>query len=211
MTNGRVLLTQYRVARTANCEIQPVDLIFGLQPLTDFIQHSPLMKRKILIVLLAILVLIQFLRPEKNLSDDQTNSVATRYVVPDSVQQILSVACSDCHSNKTRYPWYAEIQPVAWWLDHHVTDGKRHLNFSNFTTRPIAVQNHKFEETIEVMKENEMPLASYTWLGLHHEAKLTSAQKQLLVDWAQAQMDTLKAQYPADSLILKRRGSPPAH
>jgi len=117
------------------------------------------------------------------------------------------VACNDCHSNKTNYPWYSQIQPVAWWLNDHVTEGKEHLNFSNFTQLPIAVQNHKFEEVIEVIDENEMPLESYTYLGLHPEAKLTEDQKTALKTWAREQMDLLKQTYPADSLVMKRRKS----
>ncbi len=167
--------------------------------------------KKIVIALVAILITIQFFRPTKNLSNDLTYDVSTKYMIPDSVQKILKVACNDCHSNRTEYPWYAEVQPIAWWLNYHVNDGKRHLNFSNFTSRPIAVQNHKFEETIEMVKESEMPLASYTWLGLHSNAKLTDEQREMLVSWAEAQMDTLKAQYPPDSLVMKRKTPPPAN
>ncbi len=163
------------------------------------------MLKKILIGLGVVLVAIQFVRPERNLSDDRTYDVSTKYAVPEDVKQILAVACNDCHSNKTEYPWYANIQPVAWFLDHHVTDGKRHLNFSNFTSRSVAYQNHKFEETIEMVKEGEMPLASYTYLGLHARANLTEQQKQSLINWAQANMDSLKAQYPADSLVMRRK------
>ena len=163
------------------------------------------MKKKIILGLIALLVVIQFIKPSKNLSDDRTFDISTKYALTEEVTSILKVACNDCHSNKTEYPWYAEIQPVAWWLNYHVTDGKRHLNFSNFTSRPIAVQNHKLEETIEMVKEGEMPLSSYTWLGLHSDANLTSAQREILVKWAEAQMESLKAQYPPDSLVLKRR------
>lgn len=163
------------------------------------------MKKKIILGLIALLVVIQFIKPSKNLSDDRTFDISTKYALTEEVTSIMKVACNDCHSNKTEYPWYAEIQPVAWWLNYHVTDGKRHLNFSNFTSRPIAVQNHKLEETIEMVKEGEMPLSSYTWLGLHSDANLTSAQRETLVKWAEAQMESLKAQYPPDSLVLKRR------
>ena len=89
-------------------------------------------------------------------------------------------------------------------------DGKKHYNLSTFTKLPIAVQNHKFEETIEMLEEKEMPLESYTYLGLHKEANLTEAQRLTLINWAKAQMDTLKANYPADSLKMKPRpGGPP--
>ncbi len=164
-------------------------------------------RTKILLAILAALVLIQFIRPAKNLSNDQTYHVSTKYAVSDSLQTILKVACNDCHSNLTVYPWYAEVQPSAWWLASHVKGGKRHLNLSEFTNRPIAVQNHKFEEIIELVGEKKsMPLKSYTWFGLHHEAKLTDRQRQIITDWTQGNMDFLKANYPADSLVLKRPG-----
>lgn len=160
--------------------------------------------KPILLALLAIFLLAQFIRPGKNLSNESARDIATKYPVPDSVQAILKVACNDCHTNYTVYPWYAEVQPVAAWLANHVDEGKRKLNLSTFTTRPVAVQNHKFEEIIEMVQEDKMPLPSYTWV--HRDAILTEAQKQTLIHWAQAQMDSLKAQYPADSLVLKRRG-----
>ncbi|TDB64127.1 heme-binding domain-containing protein [Arundinibacter roseus] len=163
------------------------------------------MIKKIALGLLAILVMIQFIRPEKNVSDDRTYDISTAYAIPDDVANTLEVACNDCHSNKTRYPWYAEIQPVAWFLDDHVQDGKRHLNFSTFTKLPIAVQNHKLEETLEMVEAGEMPLKSYTNFGLHPEAKITYEQRQAIIQWARAQMDTLKANYPADSLKMKPR------
>ena len=167
--------------------------------------------KRILLLLLVVLVVIQFFRPEKNVSDNQTYALNTKYQVPDTVATLLHNACNDCHSNYTTYPWYAEIQPTAWWLANHIKEGKKHLNFSEFTSRPIWWQNHKLEETIEMVKEKEMPIPSYTWLGLHKGAKLTDAERQILIDWAQTQMDTLKAKYPADSLKMpKRKGPPPA-
>jgi hypothetical protein len=163
------------------------------------------MFRKILLALLALFLVIQLFRPEKNNSNDLTNAVTKKYDVPEEVALILKNACNDCHTNNTVYPWYGNVQPVAWWLDEHVKDGKRHLNLSDFTNLPIAVQNHKFEEIVEVIDENEMPLDSYTYLGLHQEANLTSKEKEVLKAWAVKQMDYLKSNYPADSLIMKRR------
>lgn len=163
------------------------------------------MSKKILYTLLAIVFIIQALRPEKNLSGINTYHLSKKYEVPENISQLLSAACYDCHSNTTYYPVYAEVQPVGWWLAKHVKDGKKHLNFSEFTNRPIAIQNHKFEEMIEMLKEKEMPLPSYTWFSLHANAKLSDAQRQELIDWTSAQMQLLKEQYPADSLVLKRK------
>jgi hypothetical protein len=166
------------------------------------------MIKKILLGLAFVVVLIQFFRPERNLSGDRTNDISKNYVVPENVKVLLAGACDDCHSNKTNYPWYTNLQPIGWWMASHVNDGKRHLNFSSFTHRNIAYQNHKFEEIIEMVKEKEMPLPSYTWVGLHPAANLSEQEANEIVAWASAQMDTLKKNYPADSLVMRRRASP---
>jgi hypothetical protein len=166
------------------------------------------MIKKIFLALVAILVLIQFIRPEKNMSDDRTYDISKGYPLSDSLSLTFQSACNDCHTNKTTYPWYAEIQPFAWWLDDHVADGKSNLNLSTFTNLPIAVQNHKLEEIVETVKEGEMPLPSYTWFGLHEGAKLSDQDKTAIMDWAHDQMDSLKRQYPADSLKMKKRPRP---
>jgi hypothetical protein len=163
------------------------------------------MKKKILSGLGIAFVLIQFVRPIKNESDDQTHHIATKYPMTSEVEHLLKVSCNDCHSNKTVYPWYNNIQPVAWMLANHVNDGKRHLNLSTFTSLPIAVQNHKLEEIAETVEEKEMPDEAYTLFGLHKEANLTDAQRAIIINWARAQMDTIKAHYPADSLVMKKK------
>lgn len=163
------------------------------------------MLKKIGIVLVLALVVIQFFRPEKNNSNDLTYDITTKYEVPEEVDKILRVSCNDCHSNNTVYPWYAEVQPVGWWLNDHIEHGKGHLNFSEFTKRPVAIQNHKFEETVEMVEEKEMPLKDYTYFGLHPEANLTDEQRQTLIRWAKDQMTYLAKTYPADSLVMPSR------
>ncbi len=163
------------------------------------------MLKKVALVVLVVVVIIQFIQPAKNLSDDNTYHISKKYPIPEEVNTILEVACNDCHSNKTRYPWYAKMQPSAWFLHNHVNEGKEHLNFSEFTNLSIARQNHKLEETIEMVEEKEMPLKSYTYFGLHKEANLSDKQRELLISWAREQMAMLKATYPADSLVLKKR------
>jgi hypothetical protein len=140
------------------------------------------MKKTIYLIL--GIVILQFIRPTKNLSGDVTNSIANVYSIPDDVQSILKVACNDCHSNKTVYPWYSDIQPIGWWLYNHVEGGKKHLNFDEFASYHREDFDHVLEEIIETVKKEEMPLKSYTWFGLHKEAKLTQEQRILITNWA---------------------------
>lgn len=153
------------------------------------------MFRKILWLLLIILIAIQFIRPSKNISqNEQPGNIANAYTVPDNVKIILAKACFDCHSNNTRYPWYSNIQPVAWWLNSHIIDGKKDLNFDEFLNLTPKRQHRRMEQVAQLVKEDDMPLKSYTWV--HRDALLTSTEKTELIDWA----DKARAE------IIKRTG-----
>ena len=161
--------------------------------------------KKALLLLLILVVIIQFIHPEKNISSPDallTNDISKVYAVPDNVNQILQTSCYDCHSNNTIYPWYSKIQPVAWWLNNHIVEGKREVNFSEFATYRIGWQYKKLDEIIKQVKEDEMPLSSYTLI--HRNAILTADQKLAIAGWAASIKDSIKAKYPADSLIINR-------
>lgn len=163
------------------------------------------MKLKIFSALVLIIVCIQFIHNNTNISNDNTHAIWNKYPTSEAVKSKLKTACLDCHSNQSEYPWYADIQPVEFWLSRHINDGKKHLNYSEFTNKSIARQNHKLEETIEMINEGEMPLKSYTYFGLHPEANMTAEDKKLIIGWAQSIMDSMKRVYPADSFVLKKR------
>lgn len=155
------------------------------------------MKKKILWALLIIIVVIQFIRPEKNQAATvAANDISKHYAVPENVSAILKRACNDCHSNNTNYPWYSNIQPVGWWLASHVKDGKKHLNFSEFANYEPKRQHHKLEEVIEEVRENHMPLDSYLWI--HDEAKLTNAEKEAVLLWASILAEQIAAKHKID-------------
>jgi hypothetical protein len=159
--------------------------------------------KAIILVAMAILIVIQFFHPSRNVSNKQSPSdIAAVYGVPSNVETILKKACNDCHSNNTRYPWYANIQPVAWWLKNHIREGKRELNFNEFGSYRISKQYHKLESMIHEVKEGDMPLGSYTII--HTDARLTDDEKKTLNEWAQSIRDTIKLKYPADSLVRKK-------
>ena len=162
------------------------------------------MLRKILLSLLVVLIIIQLIHPAKNRSaGPQAGYIGSVYAVPEDVKPILEKACNDCHSNNTNYPWYSHIQPVDWWLANHVKDGKKELNFDEYTNRPLRYQYHKMEEVEEMINDGKMPLDSYTWI--HKNAKLTIEEKNKIVNWAKAVRKDLESKYPMDSLIRKKQ------
>ena len=153
--------------------------------------------------LLAAFIVIQFFRPAKNKAEGiSSNDISKLYPIPEDVGSILKTSCYDCHSNNTVYPWYAKIQPVGWWLNDHVKDAKKDLNFSEFAGYSIRRQYRKLEEINDLVKKDEMPLDSYLWI--HKYAKLNEQQKLTVANWVVAIRDTIKAAYPPDSLVRKK-------
>jgi hypothetical protein len=143
------------------------------------------MLKRLLLGLVIILAAIQLIRPAKNLAPvPGPNDITVRLSVPPDVQPLLHSACYDCHSNNTRYPWYAEVEPIGWLLASHVRDGKRHLNFSEFATYPRQRAVLKLENAIDEVTDHGMPLLSYRLI--HGDARLSPAQIKLLTDWANA-------------------------
>ena len=142
--------------------------------------------KRIGIAFIVVFIVIQVFRINKTITpvNEQTDFMAVTQTNPE-VATILKNACYDCHSNQPTYPWYMSVAPVSWWIKNHINEGSKHLNFSIWQTYTVKRKDHKLEECVEMIEEGEMPMNSYTWM--HPEAKLTDAQKQLLIDWFKAE------------------------
>ena len=138
--------------------------------------------KKILVLLLVAFIIAQFFGPKKNNGDiTSVEPFLTETNPPEDVKLILTSACFDCHSDHTRYPWYNNITPVNYWMAEHVKNGSKHFNVSDWEGASLKKRDHKFEELIEMVEKEEMPLPSYTWT--HSDAKLTDDQRTSIVAW----------------------------
>jgi hypothetical protein len=127
----------------------------------------------VVIVLLAVGLLIQLIPlPARGnnppvISEPPWDSPATR--------ALAKRACFDCHSNESVWPLYAYIAPVSWLIYNDVMEGRRRLNFSEWTTGG----RRSGQEVAGKIQEGEMPPAIY--LPLHPTANLTATEKQQLI------------------------------
>ena len=143
------------------------------------------MLKKSLLVLLVVFVIAQFFGPDRNKGDIKSVEPFLAETTPNAeVSSVLKETCFDCHSSFTRYPWYDKITPVNYWLAGHVEDGKKHLNFSEWSDYSVKKKDHKLEELIEMVEEKEMPLPSYTWT--HSDANLSDDQIEAVISWAES-------------------------
>lgn len=146
--------------------------------------------KKIVLALLVVLVGIQFIPTTRNQSDEVSETTFTKtFDVPDNIQNLLKTSCYDCHSNNTIYPWYNKVQPVSWFLEHHIKEAKAALNFSEFGSYSKRKQKSKLKGIMSEIKEDEMPLFSYTLM--HKDAILSEDEKLLLKNWLTGLRDSL--------------------
>lgn len=144
----------------------------------------------IAVVLLIAFIGIQFL--PKQINKSETTSKADFLVVnkvPANIKNKLQTSCYDCHSNNTRYPWFNKIQPVAMFLENHVKDGKKELNFSEWDSLSVRRKKSKLRSIVNQIKDDEMPMNSYTII--HRDAKFTETEKQEMIQWMTQKKDSL--------------------
>jgi hypothetical protein len=134
---------------------------------------------------------IQFVPTSRNISDTvpKTDFMEINKV-PNAIQNKLQVSCYDCHSNNTRYPWYNKVQPIAYFLERHIKEGKAELNFSEWEAYSNRRKNSKLRSIISQIQDDEMPLYSYTLM--HREAKFSEAEKISLIHYLTAFRDSLE-------------------
>lgn len=144
----------------------------------------------IAIVLLVAFVGIQFIPTTRNQSDSvpSTDFMLVNNV-PENIQKKLQISCYDCHSNNTRYPWYNKVQPVAWFLEGHIKEGKAELNFNEWDSLSNRRKKSKLRSIIKQIESDEMPLYSYTLI--HKDASFSEAEKQELIQWVEQLKDSI--------------------
>jgi hypothetical protein len=141
------------------------------------------MKKKIVLgVLIGLIVggiLIQFLP----YGHDHTNPPVTGEPQWNSQQtrDLATRACYDCHSNQTTWPWYSNIAPVSWLIQHDVEEGRSRLNFTEWN-RP----QRETEDAARQVQRGAMPPSYYGIM--HPSANLTPDEKQALIQGLQASL-----------------------
>ena len=96
-------------------------------------------------------------------------------------RELAQRACFACHSNETVWPWYSNIAPVSWLVQHDTDEGRRHLNFSTWGS---GGQGREPGEATEVIAEGNMPPPAY--MMINSQARLTPAEKQALAEGLRA-------------------------
>jgi len=84
-------------------------------------------------------------------------------------------ACADCHSNETKWPWYSNVAPVSWLVQHDVDEGREKFNISVWGIQ----KENEGDEAVKEVKEGEMP--PWFYVIAHPEAKFSDSENALLL------------------------------
>ncbi len=129
------------------------------------------MKRKILFTLLFVAIIVVV----SGLLAPRTNPPVENKVTWDSsvTEEQFRKSCADCHSNETKWPWYAYVGPSAFLMSHNVTEGREHFNVSML---PMGDADECSEEVLD----GKMPPEDY--LLLHPDASLDDSQRRAFAE-----------------------------
>jgi len=149
------------------------------------------------IALVVVFAAIQAIRPAKtNPPIDQSKTIENNTQMSPEVVAVLDRACADCHSSKTTWPWYSQIAPISWYLADHVKDGRKELSLSDWGTYETRRKSRKLDEIREQVESGTMPIKSYVLL--HPNAKLSDADRRLLIDWANQERERMLTPPPTN-------------
>ncbi|HEX6043771.1 MAG TPA: heme-binding domain-containing protein [Pyrinomonadaceae bacterium] len=140
----------------------------------------------LLILAVCLFVIAQFKRPARtNPAFDESAAIETHAQLDPKIAAILDRSCNDCHSNKTRWPWYANVAPMSWFVIDHVEEGREHMNLSEWGSYSPEERKALLREVCDLVSDGTMPLSSYT--PLHPGSKLSDADKKAMCEWAAAE------------------------
>lgn len=140
--------------------------------------------RNILIAVGAIGILIQFIQPDRqNPAIEPAMTIQTQLQIPTEIAALLDRGCRDCHSNATVWPFYSYVAPASWLVAYDVTEGRKHLNLSEWGKYKEGKKMQKMSGIYQAVTDKTMPMPKY--IPLHPEADFSDAERALLSAWAQ--------------------------
>jgi hypothetical protein len=147
--------------------------------------------KKVGLGIVAALLAAQIVRPSRDAAPHDPSQDLTRVLaVPATVKGALDRACYDCHSQRTRWPWYAQISPISWMVARDVVAAREELDFSRFGALEPSERSAALEAIGDATTTERMPLSSYALV--HAEARLTAAERAAIAAWTEQQSELFR-------------------
>ncbi|MGA3023397.1 MAG: heme-binding domain-containing protein [Bryobacteraceae bacterium] len=109
-----------------------------------------------------------------------------------AVAAILARSCEDCHSDRTRWPWYGHVWPVCWLLNHDVKEARSHMDFSQWSKYSPDDKRQILTEVAAEVRNNRMP--PFRYLLMHRGARLSADETARIYAWTRNERRKLRAE-----------------
>ena len=140
--------------------------------------------KQIGIAVVVLFVAIQFVPANNhNPSVNPSQTIYAIIPVPSDVRSVFDGSCKDCHSNETRWPWYAHVAPASWILAHDVHEGRKEMNFSEWGAYSPEKREDKLEEICEQVVNGDMPESKYAFI--HRKSKPAERERDAVCKWTE--------------------------
>jgi hypothetical protein len=139
--------------------------------------------RIIIVILILAFLIMQAIRVEKSNPDVRSDIPAKP-----EIKSQLRMACYDCHSNETVWPWYSHLAPASWLIARDVRNGRQQLNFSEWGAYNSKTQSRKLEKIAKEVMEEDMPPWDYSLI--HRDQRLTPSSRGQIWAWASSESET---------------------
>ena len=116
------------------------------------------------VVVVVLAAAAQFARPDwTSPTSDPSCAIGADPGTTGALHAVLDRSCGDCHSNKTvSSSWYTNVAPLSWVMARSVTEGRKAVNFSDWTGYPASVQRTLLSASCDDAMSGKMP-GPYTW------------------------------------------------
>jgi hypothetical protein len=114
--------------------------------------------KQAVIVFVVVFVVAQFVRPQHgNPPTDERRTIQAHMGTTSPLVAVLDRSCGDCHSNNTAWPWYTEIAPLSWLMASGVAEGRKAVNFSEWSAYPPSAQRALLSASCQDATDGKMP------------------------------------------------------
>lgn len=122
---------------------------------------------------------------------EAVREIAERY--RRDVEPLFKASCFDCHTDKTRYPWYYRLPFVRGKIDRDVEEAREHLDMGGgFPFEGHGSPEEDLKAIREVLEEGEMPPWEYRLL--HWGSGLTGKEKRKIYEWVEWSLGRLEGE-----------------
>ena len=131
---------------------------------------------RVAIALVLLFLVIQLVPYGRDHTNPPVSGAGPNWDSPQTEATFMA-SCADCHSNETVWPWYSNVAPVSWLVQHDVEEGRSKFNIS-------TPRMGEAGEAAETVADGQMPPDVYTLI--HADARLNGNDKAAFIQGLKA-------------------------